>query len=121
MALELDTTIPFEAIVADMQGILNEMVALHRRKRADYALDGDSLSNFFSTAAAMRGKGYEDFTALTSADYLLAVKEVRLEALAANGRMEQTANESVRDTLIDMCNYQVLRLAIYDRMQQAPQ
>lgn len=118
MALELDLDLPFEAIIADMQDILEQMVLLHRRKRADYALDGDSLSNFFSTAAAMRDKGYQDFTALTSADYLLAVKEVRLEALAANGRMEQTANESVRDTLIDMCNYHVLRTAIYDRLHR---
>lgn len=108
MPLELDPTSPFESI-------LIEMAELHRKKRADYAKDGDSLSNFFDTAFIMRGKGFPDFDALTSADYLLAVKEVRLASLRHNGRLDDTANESVRDTLIDMCNYQVLKLAIYDR------
>lgn len=113
MSIELDPTSPFEAIVI-------EMVELHRRKRADYAKDGDALSNFFETAVAMREKGYSGFSALTSVDYLLAVKDVRLQALAANGRMTQTANESVRDTLIDKANYDVLKLAIYDRLQELP-
>ena len=110
--MELDPTSPFETIIT-------EMVKLHRRKRADYAKDGSVASNFHETAAIMRNKGYSNFTALTSVDYLLAVKDVRLAALAANGRMDQPMNESVRDTLIDACNYAVLKLVIYDEMQQA--
>lgn len=105
----LDPERPFERV-------LIEMVALHRKKSADYALDGDSLSNFFRTAEIMARKGWTGLNALASADFLLSVKEARIETLRANGRLDQTANESARDTMIDDANYAVLKLAIYDRL-----
>jgi len=107
--VELDPSQPFERV-------LIEMLELHRKKRADYAIDGDALWNFYRTAQIMEEKGWRGLNALASADFLLAVKQARMEALRANGRTEQTANEPVRDTLIDDANYAVLKLAIYDRL-----
>lgn len=109
MPITLDPDDPIDSVLA-------EMVTLNRRKRADYAHDGDPLSNFFRTAEIMRAKGYKEFDAMTSVDYLLAVKEARMEALRANGRVDQPSNESVRDTLLDESVYAVLRTAIYDRL-----
>lgn len=98
-----------------IDSILIEMVKLNRRKRADYGLDGDPTSNFFRTAEIMRAKGYKDWTALTSVEYAMAIKAARVEALRANGRLDETQNESVRDTLLDQAVYSVLALAVYDR------
>jgi hypothetical protein len=101
--------------------VLIEMVKLNRRKRADYAKDSDPLSNFFRTAEIMRERGYEDWSALTSVEYALAIKQARIEALRANGRLDMTANESVRDTMLDDAVYSVLKLAVYDRLSQGAQ
>lgn len=106
--VELDPTDPIDKVLA-------EMVALNRRKRADYAHDGDPLSNFYRTAQIMRTKGYSGWSALTSVEYALAIKEARLEALRANGRFNLTQNESVRDSLLDQAVYAVLAIAVYDR------
>lgn len=108
---ELDLRDPIDKVLA-------EMVALNRRKRADYARQDDPLSNFFRTAEIMRGKGYQ-WDALTSVEYALAIKEARLEALRANGRLDRPANESVRDTLLDEAVYAVLLVAVYDRLHPA--
>lgn len=112
-----------EVVMLDIKdpidSILAEMVKLNRRKRADYAKDSDPLSNFYETAAIMRGKGYADWTAMTSAEYAIAIKQARLGALRDNGRLDQTQNESVRDTLLDNAVYSVLLLAIYDRETRA--
>lgn len=90
----LDPNHPFEKI-------LIEMAALSRRKRADYAYDNSPFSNFYETAAKMRRKGHPNFSALDAVTFNRAQKEARMEALAANGRMDQTANESARDTMLD--------------------
>lgn len=108
----LDPEHPFE-------GRLLEMAVLSRRKRADYAFDHDPFSNFRETAAIMRRKGHPNFTALDSVTFNRAQKEVRLEALMANGRMDDTANESVRDSLLDDAVYAVIALALYDEMHAA--
>ena len=50
----------------EIDKVLAEMVVLNRRKRRDYSIDGDPLSNFFRTAEIMRGKGYKGWDALTS-------------------------------------------------------
>lgn len=107
--MELDPKDPIDSVQL-------EMASLNHRKRRDYAADGDPLSNFFRTAEIMRNKGYPDFDALASVDYLLAVEEARLEALRSNGRLNDPANESVRDSLLDGAVYAVLRVAVYDRL-----
>ena len=104
----------------EIDKVLAEMVVLNRRKRRDYGIDGDPLSNFFRTAEIMRGKGYKGWDALTSVHYAIAIKEARLEALRLNGRLDATANESVRDTLIDAAVYAVLCVAVYDRLYATP-
>lgn len=103
----LDPNHPFEAV-------LLEMAALSRRKRADYAVDGSPFSNFYETAAEMRRAGIVGFTALDSVAFNRAQKTVRLRALKTNGRLDQTANESVRDSLLDDAVYAAIALAIYD-------
>lgn len=105
MAVELDTNDPFDQV-------LIQIVRMNRKKRADYALDGDPFSNFRLTAAKMQGK-FPDFTALDSVDFNRHQKAVRMDALHANGR--EPANESVRDTLLDDAVYAVIKLAIYDQ------
>lgn len=109
MPITLDPNDPIDSVLA-------EMVTLNRRKRADYAMDTDPLSNFFRTAEIMRQKGYAGCDAMTSVDYALAIKQARQEALRVNGRMDQPSNESVRDTLLDQAVYSVLSVAIYDRL-----
>jgi hypothetical protein len=109
----LDPSHPFEKI-------LLEMAALSRRKRADYALDSDPFSNFRLTAEEMRADGkHSTFDALDSVKFNRAQKKVRLRALAANGRMEQVANESVRDSYLDDAVYAAILLAIYDEQRDA--
>lgn len=112
-ATALDPTHPFESV-------LIEMAELSRRKRADYARDGSTFSNFYEVAQEMRdNEGLPDFTALHAVAFNMAQKRVRLRALRANGRMDQTANETVRDTLIDDAVYAVLKVGLYDEMQAA--
>lgn len=110
--ITLDPADPIDAVLIDM-------VTINRRKRADYAKDSDPLSNFYRTAELMRSRGYQDWTAMTSAEYAIAIKQARMEALRENGRLDKTENESVRDTLLDNAVYSVLLLAIYDRETRA--
>jgi len=105
----LDPSHPFEAV-------LLVMAALSRRKQADYARDTDLFSNFRETAVAI---GIPEFNALAAVEFNIAQKEARLRALRANGRMDDPANESVADTLIDRAVYAVIAVAVHAEMQDA--
>lgn len=94
MKVELDDTDAFEQVLA-------EILALNRRKRADYALDGDPWSNFRATADRC-GMA----SPLDAVVFNIEQKLVRLTALKANGR--QPANESVVDTWRDIATYAVI-------------
>lgn len=96
----------------EIERVVFDIVAMNRRKRRDYALDTDPLSNFMQTADAM---GLEGFTPVEAAEFNVVQKEVRLRALRANGRMDDPANESVEDTLLDRAVYAVLVLALWRR------
>ena len=98
----LDPSDPFDAA-------LIPIVLTNRRKRADYAKDGDPFSNF-TTTAEMLGLG--EFGAAEAALFNVCQKIARLKALRANGRMNQTANESVLDTYLDLAVYGVILYAI---------
>lgn len=100
--VELNPSDPFEAALIDI-------VTMNRRKRADYAYDGDPFSNFKETAKMMGGT----WTAADSAHFNIAQKMARLAALRSNGRMNDPANESVTDTRLDLAVYAVIEYAIH--------
>lgn len=100
MSGNLDMEDPF-----DMQ--LWAMSQLHRKKKADYAVDGTEWSNFEDVANLM---GIEGVTAQEAIDINIAQKMARLKSLRMNGRTNNTANESVLDTRRDLAVYAVLSL-----------
>lgn len=96
----LDASDPFEAAVI-------EIVKMNRRKRADYAEDGDPFSNFRETADHLGLDIWE------SAEMNVVQKLSRLKALRANGRMQNPENEAVADTYLDAAVYAVITYALY--------
>jgi hypothetical protein len=102
--LYLDPSDPFEKACI-------EMVLINRKKRADYALDGDPFSNFHMTSAAL---GLDGFGPIEAVSFNIAQKEARLRSLAKNGRMGATQNEGVTDTYLDHAVYSVIRYAMYN-------
>lgn len=102
--LELDPNDPFDKLIIPI-------VETNRRKRADYAKDGDIYSNF-------RGVGMRTGTnALAAVETLIATKEERLAALEANGR--GPANESVIDTYLDRAVYAILAYGLAREYEEA--
>lgn len=100
--LGLDYDDPIERVCIDI-------VQMNRRKRADYAQDGNIFSNF-EQAAFAAGTSVEQ-----GIEYMIATKQARLVALRSNGR--SPLNESVYDTKLDRAVYSIIALA-YDREQQ---
>lgn len=94
---------PFERVIMDM-------VATNRRKRADYAVDGNPWSNFDDTANAL---GIDGFTPVDSVNFNIEQKSARLRSLRKNGRMQDPRNESVTDTYLDRAVYSVIALAMH--------
>ena len=84
----------FEAVVLDM-------VAMNRRKRADYASGQDILKNFRKNAMSMEMGEYTIDEDILSMIFRKANRMVNLR-----GRSAQ--NESVKDTAIDLAVYSVL-------------
>lgn len=97
--VELDPSDPFENVLIDI-------VQTNRRKRKDYALDGDPFSNFRYTADAI---GIEP---IDSVNFNIAQKEARLQSLRANGRLNRPENETVQDTYLDRAVYSIIALAM---------
>jgi hypothetical protein len=86
------------------------IVQVSHRKRADYATDGKPFDNFRITA---EWAGFE-------ADWLAALfnvaqKMARIQALRANGRADDPANEAMYDTVLDLATYSILALAMYEQ------
>ena len=98
----LDPSDPFDKVIINM-------VSMNRKKRRDYAADSDPFSNFRDTA---RNMALDGFGPAEAAYALLLTKISRLRSLRANGRMEDTANESVLDTYLDLAVYSVILLAL---------
>lgn len=95
----LDSQDPFEKAILDI-------VKMNRKKRADYALDGNPFSNFEFTSSVMGMGGAEE-----SAIFNVAQKLARLSSLRGNRRLPQ--NEAVEDTYLDLAVYGVIAYAIY--------
>jgi hypothetical protein len=98
--VQLDPSDPFEAA-------LIPIVETNRRKRADYALDGDPFSNFRGTAEFIGRPTW------VSPLFNCAQKLERVKSLMANGRLDDPRNEAVEDTILDNAVYGVIAWAIY--------
>jgi hypothetical protein len=115
--------VPTEYPIADTSTVLDPddpidavLLAMHRlsrRKRADYAVDGNPFGNFEGMA---RRLGLPGFTPAEAIEVMIAVKEERLMALRTNDRAP--ANEAVVDSLIDRAVYAVLAVAYHQREHQ---
>jgi hypothetical protein len=102
-SLVLDPADPFDAA-------LIPIVETNRKKRKDYAADGDPFSNFTTSSDFL---GLAGFGPTEAALFNVTQKLARLKALRANGRMHRAANESVADTYLDLAVYGILTYAIY--------
>lgn len=100
MSTELNLNDPFERAVFDI-------VRMNRKKRRDYAADGDPFSNFRTTSDHFGLEVWE------SAEFNLVQKIARLRSLRANGRMDSPENEAVGDTYLDAAVYAVILWALY--------
>jgi hypothetical protein len=98
----LDPNDPFEEV-------LISIVETNRRKRKDYALDDDPFSNFKMTSDLL---GIPGFGPTEAALFNVIQKLIRLHSLRKNGRIHDTANESVIDTYLDAAVYTVITYAI---------
>lgn len=92
---------PFEKVLVGI-------IETNRRKRADYAADGEIFSNFYDTS---HFAGFEN--AWLSALFNCQQKLSRISSLRSNGRLNDPANEAVGDTLLDHAVYAVIAYAIF--------
>lgn len=108
--IELDPDDPFDAAIIPM-------VLTNRKKRLDYATDGDPFSNFKDTSDDL---GLIGFGAKESALFNVLQKKARLKALRLNGRIDDPSNEAVIDTYMDLAVYSVIlyALALQDNPKQ---
>lgn len=87
--------------------LLSEMGNLHDKKNADYAQDGNPLSNF--EEAAHVAEGFTGVDAVFAA--LIGVKLARLRELTRAGKTPN--NESIADTRTDLAMYAALWASYY--------
>jgi len=104
----LDPADPFDAA-------LIPMVLTNRKKRADYAKDGDPFDNFKTSSGLI---GLDGFGPTDAALFNVTQKLARLKSLRQNGRMDNPQNEAVADTYLDMAVYSVLAFAIFRQQEQ---
>ena len=98
-----------------VENAMMSMVEVSRRKRADYATDGDEFSNFRMTAQ------FANFEAAwVSATFNVQQKMARIQALRANGRVDTPENEAIYETILDLAVYAVLALAMYGEDNRQP-
>jgi hypothetical protein len=98
----LDPDDPFDAA-------LIPIVQTNRRKRADYANDGDPFDNFKTSSHLL---GLDGFGMIEAGLFNVTQKLARLKSLRQNGRMHDTANEGVMDSYLDLAVYAVLVYAM---------
>lgn len=106
--LTLNESDPFDRV-------LIKMLRMNRKKRLDYAADGDPFSNFRDSAYNL---GAENYGPLEAAYQLLLTKVARLRSLRVNGRLNDPQNESVEDTWLDLAVYAVICLALFQEQKE---
>ena len=99
----LDPSDPFDAA-------LIPIVQTNRKKRADYARDGDPFSSFRISSDLL---GLVGFGPVEAALFNITQKLSRLKSLRENGRMDDPQNEAVADTYLDLAVYAVLLYALH--------
>lgn len=104
----LDPDDPFDSAVI-------KLVAMNRKKRADYAADSDWASNFRDVSGNLAMQG---FGPAESAYVLLLTKVARLRSLRLNGRMDDPNNESVLDTYLDLAVYAIIVFALINEQSE---
>jgi hypothetical protein len=82
--------------------LLGEMDALHDKKNADYAEDGNPYSNFEFAAEVAKGFTGTDAVFAT----MIGIKLARLKELRGKGKTPM--NESAADSLRDLAMYAAL-------------
>jgi hypothetical protein len=98
----LDPDDPFDAA-------LIPILQTNRRKRADYARDGDPFSSFRTSSSLL---GLTGFGPVEAGLFNITQKLSRLKSLRENGRMDDPQNEAVADTYLDLAVYGVLVYAM---------
>jgi hypothetical protein len=82
-----------------------ELVKMKRRKGEDYDRDGDIFTNFWDTATSLEIQG---FGVAESILFNITQKLSRLRSLRRNGRLEDTSNETAKDTYMDLAVYALI-------------
>lgn len=85
--------------------VLAELATINATKRADYTISGP-YDNFLWVSQQV-GIPVEQVL-----DVFIETKRFRLKALLATGKTPN--HESIRDTRVDLANYQVIKVAMYD-------
>lgn len=101
---------PLPTDVPPFDLVLEEMRALHTRKKHDYAKDNNAFSNF-EEAAAFAGVDVD-----TVFRVIIGIKIARLKELQTSGKTPQ--NESLDDSQMDLTMYGALRRAYHKKAQQ---
>lgn len=98
----------------DFEAVLIEMVQTSRRKRADYAGDGEEdhpWQNFYDSAYQLSN------TAGHSVETLIATKQARLRVLLPkfwHSPTHDPRNEPIVDTLLDRAVYSVIAVCLWN-------
>jgi hypothetical protein len=89
----------------EFEEVIDEILAMHRRKGADYGTDQD----FFANVSASSSWGIAPWIgAMMRAND----KVVRLQSFAKGSTLQ---NEGVEDSLLDIATYAVIALCLYRR------
>lgn len=91
----------------EFETIVNEMLALHKKKQADYGSDRDPFSNVRSS---------EEFGIPAWLGAILRAND-KVSRLKTFARKRKLANESVEDSFLDLANYAVIALVLWREQQ----
>ena len=105
-----DKKIPTSPLSKRYYEVLEEMIAIHDRKRHDYADSVDIFQNF--RTSEMMG-----LPAWKGVCIRLGDKFSRIMGFAKKEKLE-VKDESIKDTLIDMANYAIITLVLYEESQK---
>lgn len=89
----------------EFEKIIGEVLAMHRRKGADYGTDED----FFANVTQSQLWGIEPWV---GAMLRLNDKVIRLQQAATRGSL---ANEGIEDSMLDIATYSIIALCLFRR------